>query len=175
MVMRQAALDPRARRIVLAAAATATALVMLLGYRTSTPGSVATTVVAAGTAVAGPAAAGDAAPSGGTTAGESVAGDAPTSTPTPTTTTATGGAVATRYGPVQVQITVTDGAITAADAVQIPNGNSRDVQINSRAVPLLNQETLDAQSAGIDTVSGATYTSDGYAASLQSAIDAAGL
>ncbi|MCU1664067.1 MAG: hypothetical protein JWR58_4132 [Pseudonocardia sp.] len=79
----------------------------------------------------------------------------------------------TRYGPVQVQISVTGGKITAATALQVPQESSRDVRINSQAVPILNQETVQAQSAQIDTVSGATYTSGGYITSLQSAIDKA--
>jgi uncharacterized protein with FMN-binding domain len=57
----------------------------------------------------------------------------------------------------------------------VPNGNFRDTEINNYAVPILVQETLTAQSANIDSVSGATVTSDGYRASLQSALDAAHL
>mgnify|MGYP000630881574 CR=1 FL=1 len=58
-------------------------------------------------------------------------------------------------------------------AVDYPDGNGRDRQINARAIPILVSETLDAQSAEIDFVSGATYTSDGYQQSLQSALDEA--
>jgi len=76
---------------------------------------------------------------------------------------------------VQVQITVANGTVTAVDVVEYPTSNGRDQQINARAVPTLVQETLQAQSAGIDMVSGATYTSDGYLQSLQSALDQAGL
>jgi uncharacterized protein with FMN-binding domain len=83
--------------------------------------------------------------------------------------------VQTRWGPVKVTITVANGKVTAADAVEVPSGNPRDDEINSYAVPVLNQEVLDAQNAGIDTVSGATVTSDGYIQSLQSALDAAHL
>jgi uncharacterized protein with FMN-binding domain len=79
----------------------------------------------------------------------------------------------TRYGPVQVQITVRSGRIIRADAIDYPQGSGRDQQINSYAVPQLDDETVQAQSAQIDTVSGATYTSDGYRTSLQSALDAA--
>jgi uncharacterized protein with FMN-binding domain len=57
--------------------------------------------------------------------------------------------------------------------LQYPSGNSRDTEINSRALPILIQETLDAQDAQIDMVSGATVTSNGYLQSLQSAIDQA--
>jgi len=74
---------------------------------------------------------------------------------------------------VQVQITITNGRIVRADAIDYPQGSSRDQEINSQAIPQLDQETLQAQSAQIDTVSGATYTSDGYRQSLQSALDAA--
>ena len=76
----------------------------------------------------------------------------------------TGTAVNTRYGPVQVQITVTNGKITAVNAVDYPQNDGRDQQINSYAIPQLNSEALAAQSAKIDMVSGATYTSSGYIA-----------
>ncbi|GHJ52517.1 hypothetical protein Nm8I071_18240 [Nonomuraea sp. TT08I-71] len=81
----------------------------------------------------------------------------------------------TRWGPVQVRITVSNGKITDVTAVQVPDGNHRDQEINDYAVPILRQEALAAQHARIDTVSGATVTSDGYRESLQSAIDAAHL
>jgi uncharacterized protein with FMN-binding domain len=76
---------------------------------------------------------------------------------------------------VQVQIKVTGNRIVSADAIVYPTSERRDREINDRAVPQLDDETLQAQSANIDTVSGATYTSDGYRQSLQSAIDAAHL
>ncbi len=72
-------------------------------------------------------------------------------------------------------LTVTDGKITAVDVPQYPNGNGKDRQINASALPILMKETLSAQSADIDMVSGATVTSDGYVQSLQSALDQAGL
>ena len=59
--------------------------------------------------------------------------------------------------------------------LQSPSGNGRDLEINGRALPVLMQETIDAQSAKIDMVSGATVTSDGYLPSLQSALDQAGI
>ncbi|MCU1595043.1 MAG: hypothetical protein JWO12_2435 [Frankiales bacterium] len=65
------------------------------------------------------------------------------------------------------------GHIIRADAIVYPQGGGRDQEINSQAVPQLDQETVQADSASIDTVSGATYTSDGYRQSLQSALDAA--
>jgi uncharacterized protein with FMN-binding domain len=87
--------------------------------------------------------------------------------------TYTGATSTNRWGPVQVQITVSGGSITDVVALQTPNDDGKSVAINSRAVPVLVSETLSAQSANVDTVSGATYTSNSYAASLQSAIDLA--
>ncbi|HYN29925.1 MAG TPA: FMN-binding protein [Dermatophilaceae bacterium] len=80
-----------------------------------------------------------------------------------------------RYGDVQVRITVQNGAITAADVTQVPWSNEEDQAINSQAVPVLNSEVVQAQSASIDMVSGATFTSQAYLQSLQSAIDKANL
>jgi uncharacterized protein with FMN-binding domain len=83
--------------------------------------------------------------------------------------------VSTRFGNVQVQITVANGKITAAQVLQVPWNDNRDQEINSYAVPVLNGEVVQTQSANIDMVSGATFTSDGYIQSLQSAIDRAHL
>ena len=88
--------------------------------------------------------------------------------------TVTGDAINTRFGPVQVQVTLADGRITDVQVLQYPNSDRRDAEINGHALPLLVQATLDANSADIDMVSGATYTSDGYVRSLQSALDQAG-
>lgn len=74
-----------------------------------------------------------------------------------------------------MQITVSGGQITAAEAIEYPNNDRHDQQINAYAIPILNAEAVEAQSASIDAVSGATVTSDGYITSLQSAIDAANL
>jgi uncharacterized protein with FMN-binding domain len=70
-------------------------------------------------------------------------------------------------------VTLTNGKITKVTALQLPSDRQRDVEIDNFAVPQLTQETLSAQSARIDSVSGATYTSDGYIRSLQSALDKA--
>ncbi|WP_410675425.1 FMN-binding protein [Amycolatopsis sp. cmx-4-68] len=152
------------RRIVVTAAATISVVVLLFSYRTSTdpaPAALPSQRIGAQGPLGGPttpSASPTPAPTAGTSGGDG---------------TYTGDAVDTRYGPVQVQITVTGGRITAAQAVQVPQESSRDVRINSAAVPVLVDETLQAQSAQVDTVSGATYTSEGYQQSLQSAIDAA--
>ncbi|MFI6406603.1 FMN-binding protein [Streptomyces sp. NPDC050548] len=142
------------RRIVLASAVTASGLVMLLALKPHT----APEVAAAPQVVSSPAPSGSA-------SGKAVTG----------TKTVTGETAQTRWGPVQVKITVTNGKITDVTAVQSPSDNPRDQEINSYALPQLKSEALAAQSASIDTVSGATYTSDGYRQSLQSALDSAGL
>lgn len=145
------------RKIVIGIASTVSALVLLFSYHTSTNSTAAkdtTTDTGGGTGT-----------SGGTTPNSGSSGDG----------TYTGDAVSTRYGDVQVQITVSGGKITASEAIQYPNNDRHDQQINAYAIPILNSEAVDAQSASIDAVSGATVTSDGYITSLQSAIDAAHL
>jgi uncharacterized protein with FMN-binding domain len=153
------------RRIVTAVASTITAVVLLFSYHTSTgsgSSQAATSVARSASQHAGSASA------GGDTSGSG--SDRSTSAGT-----YTGDEVSTEWGIVQVELTVQGGKITSANAVRVPDGNHRDQEINSYAVPVLNQEVLDAQDAGIDTVSGATVTSDGYIQSLQSALDAAHL
>jgi uncharacterized protein with FMN-binding domain len=86
--------------------------------------------------------------------------------------TVTGAVAPTRYGDVQVRLTVNGGRIVRAEAVRAPRGGLSDRK-TALAVPRLNQEAVTAQGAGIDAVSGATYTSDGYRRSLQSALDRA--
>ncbi len=98
-----------------------------------------------------------------------------TTSPSSKITTYTGSVAQTRWGPVQVKITVQVGKITKVTVLQQPNGNPRDVEINNQALPILIDETVNAQSANIDMVSGATVTSDGYVRSLQAALDEAGI
>jgi uncharacterized protein with FMN-binding domain len=97
----------------------------------------------------------------------------PTQSAAPKTVTVNGAAVDTDYGPVQVQISLRGSKIISATAIAYPQESGRDMEINSYAIPMLQQDTVTKQSAQIDTVSGATYTSDGYRQSLQSALDAA--
>ncbi|HEX6499947.1 MAG TPA: FMN-binding protein [Micromonosporaceae bacterium] len=95
--------------------------------------------------------------------------------PLPTgATTVTGPAVDTPYGPVQVKVSFANGKIADVQAVQTPNDRRRSVAINGYAAPILRQEVLQAQSANVDLVSGATTTSEAYLQSLQAAIDRAG-
>jgi len=115
---------------------------------------------------------------------------ATTTTPAPAPTTAapapapakakpsgtfTGSTSQTRFGPVQVQITLVNGKITAANALQYPNNDFRSQQISQQAIPYLVQETLAANSADIQGVGGASYTSQGWYDSLVSALAKAGM
>lgn len=81
----------------------------------------------------------------------------------------------TRWGPVQVQVTVSDGKITDVSTLQYPNGDRRSLGISNQVIPWLQQEVLKVQSANISGISGATYTSNGFKASLASALQKAGL
>lgn|SRR3954451_6318 len=88
--------------------------------------------------------------------------------------TVDGPVVSTRFGPVQVEVVVAGGKVSDVVALQLPSGR-RSGQISTYSEPILHDEALQAQSASIDTVSGATYTSEAYAKSLQAALDQAGL
>ncbi|MFD5387083.1 FMN-binding protein [Streptomyces sp. NPDC127074] len=92
-----------------------------------------------------------------------------------TSGTYTGDVSDTAYGPVQVSVTLSHGRITAVKALRTPSDRPRSQQIAADSVPRLTQEALSAQNAHIDAVSGATYTSEGYTRSLQSALDHAGV
>ena len=87
--------------------------------------------------------------------------------------TFTGSVISTRYGDVQVQVTTSGGAISAVTALSLPDRDGHSARISQAAEPLLREEALTAQSAQIDLLSGATYTSEGYVESLQSALDQA--
>ncbi|OKJ82767.1 FMN-binding protein [Streptomyces sp. TSRI0107] len=143
------------RRALLATAATVSGIVLLLSLKPASDPASASAV-------------GGAAPQQ-TAAGQSPQGGARGAG----TTTLTGEAVQTQYGPVQVRLTVADGRVTGAEAVQAPSGG-RSGQITADAVPRLNQAAVAAGTADIDAVSGATYTSAGYKESLQSALDQMG-
>ena len=186
------------RRIVTWALSTITVVVLLFSYRTSTSSIVGATSQV--TSKAGPGAG-----AGNGKVADPTPNPAPTPAPTPTSTPARPGAnpgsgqaptqgipgnpgsqgsagtayvgdpIGTRYGNVQVQILVANGKITSASVLQVPNRDRKDVQINNRAVPILNQQVVSAQSADIDMVSGATVTSMAYIQSLQSALDQAHL
>jgi uncharacterized protein with FMN-binding domain len=178
------------KRIVFFLLATVSAVVLMFGYHTSTSGPEAAVPVngsVSGSVSSAPTptpTAGAGSGSGGEGGDDSSAATpTPTASPTPsatspapsasTTSTVTGDVAQTQWGPVQVQLTLQAGKITDVSVVQYPNGNHRDVEINDYALPVLIDETVKAQSAQIDMVSGATVTSDGYIRSLQSALDQA--
>jgi hypothetical protein len=143
------------RRIMTWFMSTVTILVLLFGYHTSTSGAFGTAGTASSVSP----------PNGGT--GQSK--------PTTGARVTTGPVVPTQWGPVQVQVTVDGGVITDVTPLQYPTGNSTDDQINGYALPILIDQTMQAQGANIDMVSGATVTSTGYIQSLQAALDRAGV
>ena len=166
------------RRIVIVFSSTITALVLLMAWPTSTnrggtslaslANGAASGTGAAAAAAATPAAA--APPAAGTSSGSTT-----TTTTKGKNGTFTGQSADTPYGPVQVKITVTGGKFSDVNATVLPHGSSYDEQVDQYAVPVLAKEAVSAQSAKIQMVSGATYTSTGYLQSLQSALDQAGL
>ena len=164
--MPPARFDRGARRLALWGLTTVSTVVLLFSYRTSTSSQLP---AVAGTTET---------PTTGATTAPATAATSASSAAKATSTytgTVTGTAADTRWGPVQVKVTLAAGKITAVDVVEQPNSNDRDQEINADAVPQLVQETLQAQNAQIDMVSGATYTSQGYVTSLQSALDQAGV
>ncbi|MET9222668.1 FMN-binding protein [Streptomyces sp. NPDC003300] len=173
------------RRVLLSTLATVAGVVLLLTLKPHTTASAGD--VAAGSAAPAPAPSATSGtsgssngPSSGSSNGSSSGSsngpsNGSSSKGTSGTRTVDGDTAQTRYGPVQLRLTLTGGKITAVKAVQLPNDNPRDGEISGFAIPQLTQETLAAQSAKIDTVSGATYTSEGYVRSLQSALDKAGV
>ena len=171
------------RRITTWLLSTISALVLLFSYHTSTDSGAAASVVAQSDTDTGtPPSTGSGSndtPSTGSGSGSSSSASGTSSGDSGTSSAAaktyTGDAVSTRFGDVQVKITVVDGKVTDAEVTQVPWNDHKDQEINSYAVPILNSEAVKAQSADIDMVSGATFTSQGYIGSLQSAIDQAGL
>lgn len=166
-------------RIVLWLLSTISVVVLLFGYHTSTSGPQAAQGTAFSSGVQ-PSSAGVTNGNGGTGGGSGGTGggngNGTASTGHSSAPTKVTGATAnTRWGPVQVQLTVDSGTITRISLLQYPSGNSTDAQINSYALPILIQDTMNAQSANISMISGATVTSEGYLQSLQSALDQAGL
>ena len=181
------------KRGAIALVTTALALILLISFKTPedvTPRSNGSTTGGSTTANANtrPAAGSSPSPSGngganassgsGAPAGGSAGATPTTPTPAPvaggSSKTVTGSLVSTRFGSVQVQITVASGKLTDVQATRLPSGG-RSGQISNYVEPILSNEALQAQSATIDVISGATYTSEAYARSLQSALDKAGI
>jgi uncharacterized protein with FMN-binding domain len=157
------------RRITLWALSTLTTLVLLFSYHTSTSSRSASTASPLVAQAAAPA------PSKATPTPSGTSSSAAPNASASSAKTYAGDAVNTQYGNVQVQITVQGGKITKAEVLQVPWNDPRDQEINSYAVPVLDGEVVSVQNANIDMVSGATFTSQGYIQSLQSAIDQAHL
>jgi len=151
------------RRVILAVTGTIAGLVALLSFKSHAP-----SLSAAATSGTG-------AGSSSSSSSSSVPGEFPTGSQAaslPAGETALTGQVAdTVYGPVQVQLILRNTKIIKVAVLQQPTNTIHDIQIGEFAFPELISETLKAQSAKIDTVSGASYTSQGYIQSLQSALD----
>ena len=156
------------RRAPIVVSATIAGTAAVLAFHPRTP---AVPTATASTASAASSAAQSAGTSSGTTGGT---GTGAAGTGAGVSGTATGDSIATRYGNAQVRVTVKDGKIVQIDALQLQANDPRSVQISSTAAPVLQQEALAAQTAGVDAVSGATYTSASYTQSLQSALDKLG-
>jgi len=174
----------------------ASAGILLAGWQSGahvaeSAGAVGTTAGTAGTGATGTGSAksGLGSSAGGSTSGSAASGDTSSGTGTSGSSgssgsssgsssaggTFTGDSVQTRFGSVQVQIIVSGGKITDVKALQLTDEDRRSVQISNRAAPLLRSEVLQAQSANVQTISGATVTSSAYLTSLQAALDAAHL
>ncbi|KNH15447.1 FMN-binding protein [Arthrobacter sp. ZBG10] len=156
------------------AAAVASAGILLAGWQAGTQAGGTSIITATGTTAEG---------SGGASGTNGSAPDSATTKGTTKGTTSgttaagtfTGADVQTRLGSVQVQITVAGGTITDVTALHLTDDDRKSIQISNRAAPVLRSEVLAAQSADVQTVSGATVTSGAYLTSLQAAIDAANL
>ena len=171
------------RKVLLALLLTAVGLGLLLSFRSRSASGTGTALGGSAlSAGAGTPAAAAPAPSASASATSSAAAS-PTASPAKTTSTGSGvkngtytGTTETiPFGPVQVQAVISGGKLTNVVVLQVPDRGGYEDQIVQTAVPELTSEALSKQSANIDVVSGATYTSQGYAESLQSALDQAGL
>jgi uncharacterized protein with FMN-binding domain len=176
------------RRVALSISALALAAVLLLNFqgpgqfttgalgisRSSGSGSVAAVGSTSGSSTGSTSGSSSSSSSGSTSSPGSGSGSLATTPPATGSASYTGSLIATRYGDVQVRITVSDGVITDVRAVALPVGGHSG-RISSIVEPMLRSEAMSAKSASINIISGATYTSLAYAQSLQSAIDAAGL
>ena len=165
------------RKVLTALIATAAGLAALLSFRSHTPagtlGTASGALAGSGTTL-GPAAPGaTGSPSAPATA--SGGAGAGTGTGHGKNGAYTGTAADTQFGPVQVRITVSGGKLADITVLQVPDNGRYEQQIVSQALPILRSEALSNQNANINVVSGATFTSQGYAQSLQSALDQAGL
>lgn len=161
-----------------AAAALASAGILAAGWQTGAQAieaSKVTGVSSSGTTGNGTATSGSGSSASGTTGAGSASGGSQGSTSSSALKngTFTGAVESTRFGNVQVQVVVAGGKITDVKALQLTDAERRSQMISATAAPILRSEVLQAQSGNVDTVSGATITSDAYLSSLQAALDAA--
>lgn len=163
------------RRMIVTSAATAAGIVLLLSLKPHGSASAQSLPVISSDTGAASAPSSPAQSGSGTSNGPTSGSSSPATPAAGGTRTITGSAVDTRYGPVQVRVTLAGSKLTKVDVLQYPSESNRDEEINTYALPQLNQEAIAAGTAQIDSVSGATYTSDGYTRSLQSALDQAGI
>ncbi len=171
------------KRAVIAISATALALVLLFSFKTpddrlgTTLGSAKGPVgVVAGASAAPTRAPGQQGTGGATRTPAATRAPAATAAPAAGSYkdgTVTGPVVDTRFGPVQVEVTIAGGKVTDVAALELPSDRQRSEMISQYAEPILQSEAVQAQSAQIDLVSGATYTSIAYERSLQAALDQA--
>jgi uncharacterized protein with FMN-binding domain len=164
------------KRATFALVITAAGLALLLSFKT--PSATNAPIGGSANVISGAAGGASVSVSTGSTSGSSTAAGGSTGTTTTSGSakagTYMGTATQTRYGTVQVQVTVANGQVTNVLALQYPSGNPHSSSISQFAVPTLINETLQAQTAQINAVSGATYTSQGFVQSLQSALVQAG-
>lgn len=152
------------------AAIAATAVTRFAGADANAAPHLATGSSTAGSTTAGTSGSASTAANGSTGTSSSPASTSKSST-TSGTVTVVGSTVQTPYGPLQLSVTFSGSKITNVQALQYPNWHGYSVQLNQYAIPQLNQQAVAANSANINGVSGATFTSQAYAQSLQAAID----
>ncbi|MDX6714931.1 MAG: hypothetical protein QOH30_1489 [Baekduia sp.] len=152
------------KRAPIVLSATVAGLAVTLGFHAHAPAAPPPTTTAQASA-----------PSSSGSSGSSGSGAAPAAAASSSTKTVTSDVASNQYGNVQLKVTVSNGKVTKIEALQVPQNDRKSAEINAYAEPALQASALQAQSANIDTVSGATYTSDSYKTALQSALDKAGL
>ena len=162
------------RRVLLAIGGTIAGLVALLSFKSHTGAGLPSVAASAGPSPAASAAAGSSpVPAGSSPAASAGRSPGPATPSAAARVVLTGQVVQTADGPMQVQVTLVSHRIVTVTVLQHTDNGTNSAIIDARAIPQLNQETLTAQSARIDAVSGASYTSAGYIKSLQSALDQA--
>jgi uncharacterized protein with FMN-binding domain len=161
------------RRSVAAVALTVVGLWLILTFKSSPVLRANTTVPGTATVPTSTVPSGPTTTSSPPATGPPGPGSTTTQTSASAQRTVTGNVFANRYGDVQVAVVLNGNQIVNIKALQMPHDRSRSADISSQAAPLLHDEVIQAQSAQIDTIGGATYTSESYAQSLQSALDKA--